>query len=563
MKTHNQQTQFITRKQIRSSLTRGPRLHFAAAAHKHVPRLVCKVAFALLAACLSATSADAGVAVSIGQNFTGQTSSQASGENPSLGVNKDYVVESGQLRFAVYNKANGSVVQAMDMSGFWTNAGVVAPPFGNGSRVVFDPTVQRWFAAAIVPPNLRVAVSETADPTGTWHGVTLPDRPGSTDVYHFNTVFLGLDAQGVYLSSLIWPVNGDGYVPSGTALWSLPRADLLSIPPIVRNRTWFGQLFATNYGYSLVPAIAFDGSTGGNMLATASAGVDPIMNGPETNNMLVALAIQNAAGPGLATLSATQTVLVPPYTEPGWPLQPPDGAADLTDGDAELTAQVYRVGDVLFAAHATQFGPRVAVRWYRLSAINNALLESGTITDPGLDFYFPSIAANTNGTVVLAFNGSGSDTPVGCYAMVGQTVNGVTTFGNLLLLQPGLAGYQNTDPSGNNEWGAYSTTCVDPTDPNVFWTINMYAADTATWATQITQLLTSPSPQLSIANSGTNLLLSWPVTAVPFALWSSPSLSGNASWSAVSAMPMTNGATISVTMPSPSAGAFFRLVASQ
>jgi hypothetical protein len=501
--------------------------------------------------------------VSIGQNFTGRTSSQASGENPSLGVNKDYVVECGQVAFAVYNKAAGSAILTMDMSGFWTNAGVVAPPFGNGSRVVFDPTVQRWFVAAIVPPNLRVAVSETADPTGTWHGVTLPDRPGTTDVYHFNTVFLGLDAQGVYLSSVIWPVNGNGYVPSGTALWSLPKADLLPIPPNISNRTWFGQLFATNYGYSLVPAIAFDGSTGGNVLATASTGVDPIMNDPETNNMLVALAIHNAAGPGPAMLGATQTVLVPPYTEPGWPQQPPDGDPNLLDGDAELTAQVYRVGDVLFAAQGIQFGPHVAARWYRLSAINNALLESGTITDPNLDLYYPSIAANTNGTVVLAFNGSGSNTFVSCYAVVGQTVNGVTAFGNLLLLQAGLAGYQNPDVSGISEWGAYSTTCVDPTDPNVFWTINMFAYDQATWATQITQLLTSPSPHLSIANSGTNLLLSWPVTAVPFALWSSSSLGGNASWSAVAAMPMTNGATVSLTMPASSTGAFFRLVASQ
>jgi hypothetical protein len=67
-----------------------------------------------------------------------------------------------QDRFAVYSKANGNVVQTMDLSQFWTNAGVVAPPLGTGPRVVFDPTVQRWFAALVLVPNLRVAVWPTA-----------------------------------------------------------------------------------------------------------------------------------------------------------------------------------------------------------------------------------------------------------------------------------------------------------------------------------------------------------------------------------------------------------------
>ena len=34
----------------------------------------------------------------------------------------------------------------------------------------------------------------------------------------------------------------------------------------------------------------------------------------------------------------------------------------------------------------------------------------------------------------------------------------------------------------------------------------MFASGTNTWSTQITQLLTSPSPQLAIGNAGTNLL---------------------------------------------------------
>jgi len=280
-----------------------------------------------------------------------------------------------------------------------------------------------------------------------------------------------------------------------------------------------------------------------------------------TNNNLVAFAITNVLDSGSATLTPTQAMAALPYTEPINYAQQPDGSANLVDGDAEFTSLVYRVGDVLFAAQGIQFGPRVAVRWYRVSATTQRLLEAGTITDTNLDFYFPSIAANTNGTVVLAFNGSGSNAFVGCYAVVGQTVNGVTTFGSPLLLKAGLASYQNAPPGSQySDWGDYSTTCVDPTDPNTFWTINAYPDSPTTWATQITQLLTGPSPRLSIANAPGGLLLFWPVTAVPFELEWAPSVPGTGAWSPVTQPATTNGTTVSVLLSPTNSSAFFRLV---
>jgi hypothetical protein len=191
------------------------------------------------------------------------------------------------------------------------------------------------------------------------------------------------------------------------------------------------------------------------------------------------------------------------------------------------------------------------------------VLESGVITDPNLDLYYPSIAANTNGTVVIACNGSSTNTFVSCYAAVGQTVNGVTTFGKLLLLQAGAASYQNPNSSGDNLWGYYSTTCVDPTDANVFWTINSYASGPNTWSTQITQLFTSTSPELSIAASGSNLLLTWPATSASFQVETTPSLGKDSHWSAVPQPVTTNSTAISVLVPRPNSNAFYRLIQNQ
>ena len=79
----------------------------------------------------------------------------------------------------------------------------------------------------------------------------------------------------------------------------------------------------------------------------------------------------------------------------------------LSADDARLTARVYGVGGVLYAAHSTQLGSRVAIQWYRVRAADNVLLESGVVTDPNLDMFYPSIAANAYGVVVIAFNALG------------------------------------------------------------------------------------------------------------------------------------------------------------
>ncbi|HXP60880.1 MAG TPA: hypothetical protein VN829_10340 [Dongiaceae bacterium] len=500
------------------------------------------------------------IAVQIGQNFTGSTDSFAWAPCPAGAVNEDYFVEFNMDTFAVYNKADGSVAETLSWSDFWTQAGLTLPSgYGrNTPRVVYDPTVQRWFVAEAggatgatdKPDAALLAISATADPTGAWNGVSVATTPAGNDFS--GAMNMGLDAGGVYLGSVAADITSGAAV--GCTLLSFPKADLLSVPPIITNRTWFGVLSATDYGYNSKPVICLDGSEVGAVLATAGRGYPG-----DNNNDLFAYSIDNASGPGAATLGRSTPITVPEYTEPNNALQP-DGSSNLVTWNAVFYANACAVKGVIYAVHPVQAGPHTAIGWYRVNATNYTLLESGTISDPSLDLYYPSIAANTNGVVVIAFNGSGTNTFVSCYAVVGQTVNGVTSFGNPIVLQAGSASYQNLDPSGDDLWGYYSTTCLDPADPNIFWTINAYAAGPSTWATQITQLLTSPSPTLSLARTAAGLTLSWPVTEAPFQLESAPSLPGSGTWAPVSAAAATNGATVSVTVPATNRAAFFRLV---
>jgi len=132
-------------------------------------------------------------------------------------------------------------------------------------------------------------------------------------------------------------------------------------------------------------------------------------------------------------------------------------------------------------------GRRAALRWFQIDADQNVLLQEGLITEPTLDFYYGSLAVNEFGDVMIGFNGSGESQFVSSYAVHGKTVSGVTTFGEPLLLQAGVASYEII-ADGRNRWGDYSATVVDPMDPLTFWTFQEWVSAENIWSTQITQL---------------------------------------------------------------------------
>jgi len=301
---------------------------------------------------------------------------------------------------------------------------------------------------------------------------------------------------------------------------------------------------------------------------------------PHSN--VVSYAVQNAAGPG-ATLTAPTRINVSPYVVPfnsdmGFPLfnpVQPDNTTTLQANDARLSAKVYAVGGVLYAVHNTEVNGRVAIRWYRISTATHALMESGTIADPNLDLFFPSIAANPGGTVVIGYNGSSISTFVSCFTIVGATVNGVTTFGSPMLLQSGVASYHDLneilaqlldEPVTDSRWGDYSSLSVDPDDPNRFWSIQMYPSDVdistgfdvGIWSTQITEILTA-NPVLFLAVSNTAAVVSWPGTAISFDLESSTNLAAANGWTVVAPNFTTNHGLVYYQTSRTNHARFFRL----
>jgi hypothetical protein len=402
-----------------------------------------------------------------------------------------------------------------------------------------------------------------------WRGFIFQADPDNGYFADFPT--LGVDSNAVYIS-------GDMYVgeenPMGAALVSIPKTDLLASTPSIANRTWFGVMDYSERGDVLQPAICLDGSSSGSVLAMEDIGSDS-----EPHSNIVLFAVQHTAS---LTLTPTTSLEVSPYVVPfnadmGFPLfsaAQPDGTVTLQANDARLSAKVYAVGGVLYAVHSTDLNGHIAIRWYRIHAANRAILESGTIADPNLDLYFPSIAANANGVVAIAYNGSGLSTYISCFASVGEIVNGVTTFGDRILLQSGVVSYHDLneilaelldEPPVDSRWGDYSAISVDPSDPNRFWMIQMYPSDMGDleegiWSTQITELLTAPQhPALSVTLAAPSAVVSWPSTASGFNLECNNSLSTIGGWALVPQNFSTNNGRIYFQAPLTDAARFFRL----
>jgi hypothetical protein len=532
--------------------------------------------------------------LTIGQNFTGSTLNynNYNGYPPDSNgaIGPRHFVEFINGNFTVYNRTNGNSVRVSDAK-FWANAGVALATSDalSDPRIVYDPTAQRWFASEVdfdanaagsgLDPTLEandflIAVSATSDPSsdpGNWHGFLFTADPDNGNFADFPT--LGVDAQGVYLTGDMFHGEDNEL---GSMLVSIPKSNLLAASPTIANRTRFGILDFSTHGQVLQPNNCFDGTVSGKILAPTDIGTDS-----NEHSNLVCSTVLNPGGPG-ATLGAgtiipTASWVVPDnalVSAPAFAPIQPDGSDSLLANEARFSAKVPAVGGVLYAVHNTYLNGRIAIRWYRVRGSDNTLLESGTIADPDLDLFFPSIAANSYGVVVIGFNACSIATSIGCYAMAGQTINGVTTFGSRVLLQAGSSSYHDLnevlgellgEPTASR-WGDYSATSVDPNDPTHFWTIQMYPSGTdetlgaGVWSTQITELITAPPlPVLTIQSSQTSITLSWPTNSVGFQLKTTASLSSSSTWSNVVQIPQISGAQFVVQVPTLLSSQFFRL----
>ena len=413
--------------------------------------------------------------------------------------------------FATYHKDGTPAQPLIPDTTFWTNAGITPSTIAAGlsdPRIIYDSASGHWFAAQITVDNtgnkVLVARSDTSDPTGVWKAASFtgnasnPKNPGNSSGFaDFPT--LGMDANGVYVGTNNF-TSGSGAF-SGASLFSIPKSDLTASTPTVTHITGFENLApAITRGATFQAAIDQNGSSGA-VLSTDATG--------STFGTIYRATITGSGGPG-AHLSATTRIAVASDGSPGAARQP-DGTMVVDAGDNRFSANVSQVGNLLFSArtisdsHVANLGTHDFIDWVIVNATTNTVVHEGTISDPNFDYFYPSIAANPSGDILLAFNRSGGlgSAPGGyisAFAEACQLTGTTVACGNPFLLRQGagnfhLLGDLSFGPTVPERWGDYSTMSIDPNNPSDFWAIQEVPFTDSTgfgletmWGTQITEI---------------------------------------------------------------------------
>jgi hypothetical protein len=487
-------------------LTNKPWLRIAAAA------LVAATAVSFVAP----ASADA-VPFTIGANFTG-TDLSAIGTSfpehscvPGIGlftcvppdtmgaVGPNHVGELINSSFAVYDKT-GALQTRMTLPDFWNtalaNSGTAATSRGPfDPRLLYDPSSSRWYAVSIdmdlrgfTDSQLFVGVTIGDDPSlENWRGFAIDMDP--TDALFADFPTIGLDQTALYISNNMYPPGSGGI--NSISLVGVPKTSLTAETPSIAGFRVESGIPKTNTGRSMQPAVDLDG------------GSSPLeaLGEPSYSSLKRTLipgdwisGASNIPAPVAGDTLSLQQYDPPDARQPG----PYD---NIDTFDNRFSSNVILQNGSLWAVQSTNVGGRAAINFLEIDGTSPTATfrQKITISDPSLDLYYPSVAVNDLGDVVIGFSGSDNNTPISTYVVVGTTTGGVTEFGPITQTHAGMGEYQNLDPFNRNRWGDYSATVLDPSKPRTFWTFQEFAAgDTATtpsysnWAVRVTEITVLP-----------------------------------------------------------------------
>jgi hypothetical protein len=399
--------------------------------------------------------------------------------------------------FAVFGK-NGTVQKAQSDVAFWAAAGQTGA--SGDSRVLFDQRSNRWVALSFGQSNsdIQIAVSNTADATGTWQSTKFTGFAGGTADYPT----LAIDNNAVYIGTNNFAATTPPKTTSfrGTTLNVIPLSSLVSAgAPTTTGITTFNT--------------PYDPYTGGRDGGFAIQGVNSTAASPDGKVVALSLFNGNAhnydtnltfditnAGTAAAAKVNGQYIGGQTYNQDNFARQPnavadtpttgafPDNGRVIDTLGSRISSNVYEANGLIYTVQTTSplNDDHTSVHWQIINAATNALVSEGSIKDGVHDFFQGSLSVNAAGQVVIGYNrsGSGPDGNISVFAQVFDTVGGhLIARGRADLLKVSLVDdYHNGSldgfvAAGRQRWGDYSQVTVDPTDPTKFWVIGEFARE--------------------------------------------------------------------------------------
>jgi hypothetical protein len=139
--------------------------------------------------------------------------------------------------------------------------------------------------------------------------------------------------------------------------------------------------------------------------------------------------------------------------------------------------------------------------WYEVRISDGALLQEGFVDDPECDYLMPSLAVDTDGNVGLGCTRTSDKEYPSVYVMLHPAGAPPGVMQPPVRAVAGTTYYRGPMSGSTNAigWGNYSTTCMDPSDPSLFWTCQEYANSDiqGKWCTAWTAFRWTDTPKKS------------------------------------------------------------------
>jgi hypothetical protein len=425
-------------------------------------------------------------------------------------VGDTQVVQWVNVCYSVFNKSTGALVAGpFAGTNFWKGFGAPCETNNDGDIIIqWDKTNHRWLAAQNVfngPPYYTcVAVSQTADATGSYYRYTFP-QPGFPDYPKWGlTRSVYYQTQNIFDPILVFGVNVCAY-DAKSMLKGSSKATQVCI---------FDNSNGTYFDDSMLPADddstqpADDDSDSGRARPEVLLGAidNFVPGGSNVYEYVFTVNFKKPAKSTLAGVDGTMPISVPPYILAFCPagsfntycVPQPSLGSDLLDtlGD-RLMYRLARFDDGegkqhFLVSHSVNDTTAVAARWYEFRAREGStslsLYQSGQTPDDGHYRWMGSVAMDHKGDIAIGYSRSSAapgDYPSIYYA--GQTAGDPpgTTESEALIKQGG-----GSQLSSFNRWGDYSSMALDGSNSCTFWYTNEYypVDGSFAWSTWIASL---------------------------------------------------------------------------
>ena len=407
-------------------------------------------------------------------------------------VGKTQYMETTNGAYAVFDKATGLRTSLVSDVAFWATAGQTG---ANGdSRVMYNASAERWIAISFGAnvKDIQIAVSDTSNALGPWKSTKFEGYAGLGFGATADYPTLALDRNAVYIGTNDFARASSSGANSlrGTTLNVIPLDSLFGAgAPTTANLAQIRTSLSSGVdrGFALQGVNSSSLGSSGAVLAASLNVFDNL--GYKVNGLTSA----SATG---ATVGAVHFLGEAAFTNAGPGRQP--SAAILANRrvidtlDERISSSVYEVNGRIYGVHVVNTTAdgldEARVRYFVLDANTFAMLDEGDIGQAGYDYYQASIAVNSQGNVVIAYNRSGLDVLTGKISIMARTfttaANGkLVQFGNEVLIKESLTDdYHNGSlfgqaAAGRQRWGDYSAVSVDPEDESNFWVIGEFARE--------------------------------------------------------------------------------------